>query len=626
MTVRIRVSRGIDTKNSPCLHFDGLEGPIFEIGITPDSVDAEVRAFRELAHHLVRAGCTNGGLRGNLDILPNSRRLRRLLFGEESLCARWPFRKSYLLDLDEYSTPIPWELVEGRYVHCSDPDHGWSDGLGLVPPCTCPEGHWTLPLQEPLSLLKQLGARCLPRQQPQSSIAPTKVLLLGDAEVDKEEHLPKLQAELGKAFQVRFYSLEMASRATVLDAFYSPDYALIYLFGHSSELESGKSRAGFRISNGQSVSTDDLKQPLPGRPLVFLNSCWLGQDRWSETEGANSSMATTLLQRGALAVVTPVGPHVPSQAGRAALTFCLELMKASTIGHALHQVRVDSFGEYNKQSADVSWFLYRLHGDPQKLLPTTLWDEDANLRGPVLELGGTRLAKKVDAATQQIQKIPFSLKGWLEAIGRLDPSRASPRFSPGWFGGHIRTAFERFLQVWTSGATVGFSLYQVDQDSKEVLKDLVVKLYQRDLRRLLPVDILDACISSAGGWKHYAENINKKLLGVALDIAGHLTPTSEGATFLVNEAIRIWLTSHVWIKTALLTSLLRHPLVVGLSLDHKKWLERLESQVVSITEERETFEEAKDFLERLLKRAQEINGGRPPNDRAFLDAFFESLL
>lgn len=387
MTMLYHVRCGHDAANHPCFRFDGREGTTVLTPFIRELVEAELLDARRQIEKLVHTAAAGAG-RGCVDIASNSARLRQLVFGEASLSAHAPFRRSVLLDVDGYCATIAWELVNDDFVACTAPEHRWVRSLGPhgEHPVRCPAGHSVVVCCGPLGVHRHLGLRHedwhLPRRRRfHPGGTAKKVLILGDPQdnLDAEQHLCLLDHILSMGFSVELDRGGFASRRNLLRALEDPDVAAVYVFAHGAHPGNGLP-ARIVLHDNEVICAKNLPPYLPGQPFVFLNCCWSAEEEWSQTAGATDSLAGAFLRRGASAVVGALCRVTARQAARAAGRFFQEAMLASTLGHALARVRSESYRRYLEGEADLSWFAYRFYGNPQRCLATPVRNTDGTHR------------------------------------------------------------------------------------------------------------------------------------------------------------------------------------------------------------------------------------------------------
>ena len=454
MTARFIVSVSTDRNARPCLRFQAENGQTFTTAFNQAhfqdvlcDVQEQIKALVKLAKQAESAleslypqspdiTAVSRVKRGAVDILPTCRRLRSHILGADSLGAHAPLQKAILLAVDRNCAHLPWELLEDHYGTCLHPDHHRSlpiheheeSGFQCLP------GHEIMVSKGPLAVRRQLGITYTDWQEnapPVSSIpqAPNKALIVGTpTALDKLGHLELLEGFLSLGYVVTFLTDPNVKRSHVLSAMEDPDCRVIYFFGHGKLADDARS-SRITLANKESLSLADLPRRLPGRPLIFLNCCWSGLARWSEATGAIDSLAGELLQRGAVAVISAVCEIVPSQAAAAAVMLFYEALRKYTIGCALQGVRNFSFEKYLDGEPHLSWFSYRLYGDPNcRLRPMSRqadgswclgpFSQKEDLPSPVTAVGACQ--KGVDPGFLEV-----SLAAMLTTTKRILPFLAS---------------------------------------------------------------------------------------------------------------------------------------------------------------------------------------------------------
>jgi hypothetical protein len=291
---------------------------------------------------------------------------------------------------------------------CNEPSHQWTRGLweGEEDWQYCPKGHPLISSKYPLGITKHLGVRPLQWNIPQHSYKPpndepTKVLIVGDPDgnLDVEEHLDLLQGFFSKGYIPVPMQGRLATRSCIRKALNDEAYAAIYVFAHGSDGD--KNGPSHIMLRDGPLYAEDLPTKFMCQPLIFLNSCSVAKSEWLETVGATDSLAGEMLQRGASAVIGALCPIRRDQATRAALLFFHDVLLASTIGQAMARVRMDSYDRYVRGEADLSWFAYRLYGDPDRCLASRLWNADGTLRKGAFSFDPALLEKLMEKHRQQ---------------------------------------------------------------------------------------------------------------------------------------------------------------------------------------------------------------------------------
>lgn len=401
-SARFQITQGVDSKAGECLRIvgngKGITVPISKAGLDANmrNFDSDVKTLLAFILATLRPGVAEQARLSNKDpsveVLFHGTLLRRNLLGKESLGAHCPFHQSVLLEVDEYCARFPWELLWDSFVRCHDPAHRWSarrepeswSGKG-----SCGEGHDLEWILGPLGMLYELGVRIGPEPEPARQVS-RQALIFGNPKyrelrkINQQEHLDSLEKILGQTYQVIPKTGAEATKGELLRALEDASVGVVYIFAHGDL----KSRCIF-AANDDAISLHDLPTKFAGAPFFFLNCCWAAKDEWSDTWGATTSFASELLNRGACGVLAPLCPVINVEAAQAAIDF-FENAKRTTVGRAAALMRTASFpsahnarvrrGGAKQEEArpksetqpplGISWFAYRLSGDPQLHLPT----------------------------------------------------------------------------------------------------------------------------------------------------------------------------------------------------------------------------------------------------------------
>jgi hypothetical protein len=404
MAALFRVIRGLDASAHNCFCVDG-DGVAIRTRFTKHDVTRDLQSFDRCVRRHVEFACLNknrdeAGDEPPLDVRPYAKRFRRLVLGEHSLGAHCPFKESILFDIDNYCAALPLELMHDQYQGC--PNGCWSEALpDHADVQRCPRGcpHPVIHASLPLGLLKQVGV--LPGLTHASTAHPertaNKALVFGLPYSDdprmnlaalQHEHLKAHMKEIADTLRENYYEVKppfigrYATQEVLLEALADPAYGVFYIYAHGQITAGPKAvnRMEYILTaDGDRVSELNLPSKLGGSPFVFLNCCSAGKERWSETRGAAQSLAHRLLDRGAAGVVAPMCKVVTTQAAQAAREF-FALAVGTTLGRALGNMRKRSYVRYDKdKKPDLSWFAYRLYGDPDACLPTRVWTSEGTL-------------------------------------------------------------------------------------------------------------------------------------------------------------------------------------------------------------------------------------------------------
>lgn len=434
MLARFRVTRGVDARAHECIRIEGdgvVFCPILHTGGLESALkvfDGRIRSLLSLAKRRMP--------RGDTDVLVDSEILRRNILGDHSFGVHCPFHEYLLLDADEYCATLPWELVSDHYSASLAPANG------------------LIARQGPLALLKTLGVRqgIVAPVAPARDFAPARALVLGSPDyrntkwkaIGCEEHLREIQQvlddEIGfrhKYYRVTYKPDTCATRDALLQALEDASYGTIYVFAHGDLKERSIVLAG-----GDLVSINDLPARLRGAPFIFLNICWGARDTWTATSGTSSSFANEFLRRGASCVVAPLCPVLNTQAAQAAVGFFREAV-GTTVGRAMEHVRRDSHKLYEEdREPDMSWFAYRVYGDPQSCLPTRAWTSDGSLVGAAFTPEVGRLFRAMQATAEERGDDQSTVGDLFTGLAHLTATAMSiplPHLPP-WLGGVARKA------------------------------------------------------------------------------------------------------------------------------------------------------------------------------------------
>ncbi|HEX6901114.1 MAG TPA: CHAT domain-containing protein [Thermoanaerobaculia bacterium] len=143
------------------------------------------------------------------------------------------------------------------------------------------------------------------------------------------------------------------------------DAQLLHFMGHGSLAASRADEAGIPLPDGSALRPLDLEGPVATRilrnqPLVFLNTCWAGQQGWSLTRlGGWASRWVGVC--GCSAFVAPMWPVRTQIALSFARAFYDALAGGAPLGEAAWKARRQI---YQERSGDPSVLAYVVYGHP----------------------------------------------------------------------------------------------------------------------------------------------------------------------------------------------------------------------------------------------------------------------
>ncbi len=256
----------------------------------------------------------------------------------KSAFAALPESCSFVLDLDEKSAPIPWELAfDGRtFLHLKF-------SCGRKVPMSVAE---TLP--------RMLNARFLIVGNPTGDLV----------ESERETNYILSQLRVFPQARINRVGVEITKKG-FLDLIRKSEYGVIHYSGHSTEYADNREKSFFSFRDGPCFSSD-IQAVMPESPpfLVFANSCLsAAQLQWGTT-----SLANSFLQAGVKCFIGTLWPVSDLGAAMLVSDFYRLVLFRNTIGEALRRARQASFKKWGYH--DIVWSEYVLFGEPTARLFT----------------------------------------------------------------------------------------------------------------------------------------------------------------------------------------------------------------------------------------------------------------
>ena len=272
-----------------------------------------------------------------------------------------------LLELDEHTAPIPWELLDTRAEDRSGGD----------------DRPWAIRTQ----LLRKLRQEHY-RQQVQDATADDAVLVIGEPEVDPQAYgpLPGARAEAqavvaalqgpgGMGAQRVTALVDGDDAASVINALFERRYRIVHVAAHGEPVTrdaAGKllSKGGVVLSNGSFLGSDEINSMRTVPELVFVNCCHLaGRDsrrtllhdsQFNRAEFA-WALADSLIAIGVRCVIAAGWAVDDRPAEVFATTFYRELLDRKPFITAVAAAREAA---WNEDRSSNTWAAYQAYGDP----------------------------------------------------------------------------------------------------------------------------------------------------------------------------------------------------------------------------------------------------------------------
>jgi CHAT domain-containing protein len=249
--------------------------------------------------------------------------------GLESL----PESSALTIDLDEKSSPIPWELS--------------NDGRKSL--------HMKFNCARTLKAPEAKGKSDSPSQQQLVIVAnPTGDLPGASAEANY------IVSQLMGMRQVRIarFGQELTKKA-FLDLLKGIQCNILHYSGHSKESQESQEESYLLLRDGPCYARD-VQTALSEKPpfIVFVDSCLSA----ARLQYGTTSIASSFLKAGVENYVGALWPVSDNGAAMLASDFYRLVIYGNPIGEALRKARLASFAKW--QYNDVVWSSYILYGDP----------------------------------------------------------------------------------------------------------------------------------------------------------------------------------------------------------------------------------------------------------------------
>jgi CHAT domain len=255
--------------------------------------------------------------------------------GLESL----PESNALTIDLDEKSSPIPWELA--------------NDGIKPL--------HMKFNCARTLKTPETKERPGEPRQQKLVIVAnPT-----GDLPGASSEANYIISQLMGmRQVHIARFGQELTKR-TFLDLLKGTQCTMLHYSGHSKESQESQQESYLLLRDGPCYARD-IQTALTQNPLliVFVDSCLSA----SRLQYGTTSIASSFFEAGVKNYVGALWPVSDNGAAMFASDFYRLVIYGNSIGEALRRARLASFSKW--QYTDIVWSSYILYGDPTTRLFT----------------------------------------------------------------------------------------------------------------------------------------------------------------------------------------------------------------------------------------------------------------
>ncbi len=275
-----------------------------------------------------------------------------------------------LLEVDEATSPIPWELLDtspsrARAAVAGDDDRPWAIRTAL---------------------LRKLRTDSF-RQQVQDAQADDAVLVIGEPACDPAVYppLPGARAEaeaVAAAFSgtggvgaARVMAVPAGADATtVINALFERRYRIVHVAGHGEPVERDahgalKRTGGVVLSDHTFLGPSEIRSMRTVPELVFVNCCHLAKRDSTHTLAAPridraafaAGVADSLIEIGVRCVIAAGWAVGDAPAQVFAETFYREILRRRPFVLAVAAAREAA---WNVDRSDTSWAAYQAYGDP----------------------------------------------------------------------------------------------------------------------------------------------------------------------------------------------------------------------------------------------------------------------
>jgi hypothetical protein len=274
-----------------------------------------------------------------------------------------------VLELDDRSATIPWELLDAPLDRRRDPKEPWAIRNRLVRRLRTEvfrsqvrdatiEDHALVvgePASGPTPLAELPGARAEARAVATALLGPKG---MAENEVrrliaDEDGHKP--------------------GAADIINALFERPYRVLHIAGHgepAAARDSGPTRPALRgvvLSDGAFIGPREIEAMRVVPELVFLNCCHLAADKSASLAGADNrselaaGLAQQLIRIGVRCVVAAGWAVADGAAAAFATTFYQRLLDGQRFMDAVQAGRVEA---YRTDGTSNTWAAYQCYGDP----------------------------------------------------------------------------------------------------------------------------------------------------------------------------------------------------------------------------------------------------------------------
>lgn len=256
-----------------------------------------------------------------------------------------------VLELDEHTAAIPWELLDAR-----------NEGDALLP--------GTPPWAVRCKLLRKLRTQVF-REQPLDAGRDGGRLVIGEPAIDDPNYppLPGARAEaLAVAAVLGVPALLGANALAIIDALLGAPYRVVHVAGHGVYTPQGS--GGVVLSSGAVLGPREIENMQRVPELVFVNCCYLGKIEPTGSAGAGlarrrtefaANVAEQLIRIGVRCVVAAGWAVDDDPAQLFATRFYQELQRGRRFADAAALAREAAWATHPHS---ITWAAYQCYGDP----------------------------------------------------------------------------------------------------------------------------------------------------------------------------------------------------------------------------------------------------------------------
>ena len=346
-----------------------------------------------------------------------------------------------LLELDDKTAAIPWELLDARNDEASRSD----------------DRPWAIRTQ----LLRKLRQENY-RQQVQDASVDDAVLVIGEPQVDPLVYppLPGARAEAqavvtalagpgGLNAQRVTALLDNNDAASVINALFERRYRIVHIAGHGQPVQkdaAGKllEKGGVVLSDGTFLGSDEIKSMRTVPELVFVNCCHLAaRDTATVLRTINRAefawgVADSLIEIGVRCVIAAGWAVDDGPAQVFATTFYREILDRKPFITAVANAREAA---WNEDKGSNTWAAYQAYGDPNWTYRRNAVETASAVLPPREEFEGVASSLGLALALEELAvKSKFMRADCDETLEKVRHLEA--RFGPLWGGmGAVAEAF-----------------------------------------------------------------------------------------------------------------------------------------------------------------------------------------